>query len=112
MKLEDISPNVRTLCITGAPRLGPITVYLQDEEEGQGNVTIECYGKAWTTWFSAMGAMNLQQFLMGVDACYLHKRLVRPGETKPQSAYLMRIVVAVQAALSEAEQQEHRDSEG
>lgn len=110
MKLEDLSPNVVTLRITGAQRLDPITLYLTEEEEGQGNVTIECYDKAWTTWFSAMGAMTLQQFLVGVDADYLHSRLLQGGETKAQSAYLMRIVVAVQAALSEAECARYRDT--
>jgi len=91
--------QVTRLQITGAERLDPINVYL-DESGSAGYLTVTCYGSSWTTYFSSMGS-NMLSFIAGLNASYLLDRLQNEANkkrTKPQELYLLRIVEAIISA--------------
>ena len=96
MRAENSSANVVT--IFDAPALDPITVLLQDFG-GKGRITIECYGKAWTTYFGAYGEGTLPSFVAQCNMSYLLNRFLPTNlgvkALKQESAYLQRILAAV-----------------
>lgn len=59
-------------------RLDPIRVTLDDIEPGRGRITIECYGRAWASYWGAMGDQGIAQFFASCDNHYLIKNL-SPG---------------------------------
>lgn len=59
-------------------RLDPIRVTLDDIEPGRGRITIECYGRAWASYWGAMGDQGIAQFFASCDNHYLIKNLA-PG---------------------------------
>jgi hypothetical protein len=97
MKISPI--NITAFEITDAHRLDPIRVFMQDFGKGQGRLIIECYGRAWSCFWPAMGS-HLRTFLVQAQACYLENAL-HSGmrHNKHDSEYLLRIVKAVQQAL-------------
>lgn len=102
MKIE--RTTTETLTITGAPALDPITVFLQDFEPGRGRITVECYGKAWSAFFGAMGnGKSIREFVVAVPPEYLADKLwdIDKKPTKKAEDYLLRIVTAVVAAVKE-----------
>lgn len=47
--------DVLSFVITGAERLDPVRVMIENYEPGKGRITITCYGKAWTAaWFAKL----------------------------------------------------------
>lgn len=99
MRIE--AATVEAFTIYDANRLDPVLVMLQDLEPGKGRIVIECYGESWSTYFSAMGPVDIRQFLRGVHADYLANRMRAPHhkDTKVFKDYLQRIVCAVLDAL-------------
>lgn len=98
------------LMISEAPALDEITVYLQDFI-GKGRITIECFGKCWTTYFGAYGNGTLAEFVAKADSgyllnCFLPNNLGMKAlkqETAPalcEEAYLERILKVVQKGLA------------
>lgn len=83
--------------------LDPITVVLQDVAPGKGRLIIECYGRAWSAFWGAMGDRCIEEFVLSADAEYIANRMYIPKETKSDKAYLLRIVQAVQASLRDKE---------
>lgn len=90
-----------------APGLGvldPIRVLFDDLDHGRGHITIVCCGRAWTSYWGAMGT-GLADFVIYADAGYLHDNLVRSLPMLPkrdrasEKAYLLDIIRAVQEAL-------------
>lgn len=73
MKIE--AGTVTILRITDVPRLDPIRVTLDDIGPGQGRINIECYGKAWASYWGGMGRRTLAQFVAGCDNSYLISNL-------------------------------------
>ena len=69
MKIEN--SLVKKLRITELDDLDPITVYLEDFELGQGKITIDCWGKSWTSFWGAMGGRNIAQFFCNCNDSYL-----------------------------------------
>ncbi|MGQ5522957.1 hypothetical protein ACUHMQ_06805 [Chitinimonas sp. PSY-7] len=73
--------TVTKLRIVGAQvdagwKLDPITVYIENFQPGQGKITIECFGDAWSNYWGAMGGdRNLEQFFIGCDSDYLARKL-------------------------------------
>ncbi|APV42084.1 hypothetical protein PFAS1_23175 [Pseudomonas frederiksbergensis] len=76
--------TVTKLVITGAPRLDPITVFLEDfgrrdcptEQDplywsGQGKITINCWDKSWNAYWGGMGQRTLAQFVINCHAEYV-----------------------------------------
>lgn len=47
--------SVTKMLIVGADRLDPITVFLEDITQGNGKITVSCFGKSWTAHWAAMG---------------------------------------------------------
>lgn len=86
-----------------APALDPITYVLQDFGPGQGKLIIECYGQAWSAFWGAMGKRSLRDFLKDCDVPYITNCLLRGAylkQNKLHAAYLQRIVLVVQAAIT------------
>jgi hypothetical protein len=89
--------------ITDAPALDPITVITRDAGPNQGQIIIECYGKAWATFWGGMPEKTVREFVISADTSYIVNRLVdhnAPAKTrKAEAEYLTRIVTAVQVAF-------------
>lgn len=73
MKLE--SSTVRKIKLTDLDRLDPVSVFLEDFGPGAGQITIYCYGKAWTSYWGAMGSMTIAEFFCSCDEYYITKNL-------------------------------------
>lgn len=54
--------NVLSFIITGAERLDPVRVMIENYEPGKGRITITCFGKAWTgAWFARSTETSLER---------------------------------------------------
>lgn len=97
--------TVQALTIYDAPALDPINVVLQDFGPGNGRIIIECYGRAWTKYWGAMGSQRIAEFFCSVDVGYLVNKLHNDTRRlkKADEAYMVRIIEAVRAALRPAE---------
>lgn len=69
MKIE--TGTVTILRISEVPRLDPIRVTLDDIGPSQGRINIECYGKAWASYWGGMGGRTIAQFVASCDNSYL-----------------------------------------
>lgn len=68
--------KVTKIQITDVKSLDPVNVILEDFNRGQGKITIECSGEAWTSYWSAMGEENnIDKFFSDCDNQYLAKKL-------------------------------------
>ena len=68
--------QVTKLQISDIKHLDPVNVLLEDFGPGQGKITIECFGKAWTSYWNAMGKENtIDKFFCDCDNAYLSKNL-------------------------------------
>ena len=67
--------QVRKLTLTDIDSLDPVSVFLEDFGVGQGRVTIECFGDAWSYYWGAMGDSNLIEFLKDANADYISNKL-------------------------------------
>ncbi|WP_337232163.1 hypothetical protein [Citrobacter portucalensis] len=63
--------NVLAFTVTGAERLDPVRVMIENYEPGKGRITITCYGTAWTGAWFAMGGDSVQEFIKRVSNEYL-----------------------------------------
>jgi len=98
MNIEEV--KTQTIVITGAPALDPITVVFRDCGRSRGGIIVECYGRAWSAFWGAMGDMNIRGFLAACDAGYISTKLGSGAgrQTKAETEYLMRISEAVRFA--------------
>lgn len=102
--MQITSSTVQQLLITGVSGLDPIRVLIEDLEPGKGLLTVCCFHDAWAMAFrgywGAMSGRTLTQFLADCDPDYIAANLEWSlPKTRKQTKYLIRIVVAVQAAL-------------
>ncbi|MBI6911091.1 hypothetical protein [Pseudomonas palleroniana] len=76
--------TVTKLVITGAPRLDPITVFLEDfgrrdcptesdpnYQTAQGKITINCWDKSWNAYWGGMGPRKVAEFVAECDWPYV-----------------------------------------
>lgn len=63
--------DVLAYTVTGAERLDPVRLMIENYEPGKGRITITCYGKAWTGAWFAMGGDSVQEFIKRVSNEYL-----------------------------------------
>lgn len=64
--------SVTKILIVGADRLDPITVFLEDIANGNGKITVSCFGKSWTAHWAAMGEnTTVAQFFIRSNAQYI-----------------------------------------
>ncbi len=102
MKVE--RTTVTMLEIIDAPRLDRIKVITEDFGKGQGQLTVICFGRAWTSYWGGMHA-TVAVFVASMSAEYIAENLLHGMQAglkrnaKHEQAYLERIVKAVQEAL-------------
>lgn len=71
-ELEVSIMTVKKLLIRGADRLDPITVFLEDFDNGNGKITVSCFGKSWTAHWGAMGKNTaVAEFFIGSHSQYI-----------------------------------------
>jgi len=73
MKIEKSS--ITKILITDIDRLDPVSVYAEDLGPHQGKITITCYGKAWTAYWSGMGDLTISEFFVSCDEHYIANKL-------------------------------------
>lgn len=61
--------------IPASDGLDSIQVYWRDVGEGQGHVTITCYGCAWTAYFPGMSGKTIRQFFASCDVDYTPRNI-------------------------------------
>lgn len=76
MRVE--SGTIKLLRIFDAKGLDPIRVTFDDIEPSKGRITIECWGKAWASYWGGMGGRTISQFFQQCSAQYLIGNL-EPG---------------------------------
>jgi hypothetical protein len=67
--------QVTKLSLTELDRLDPVTVIVEDFSEGKGQITISCYGKAWTSYWGGIGKRSVSEFFCSCDEHYIAKNL-------------------------------------
>jgi hypothetical protein len=95
------APQIEVLDIDPQGTLDRITVIWRNWEPGRGQVTILCWGSAWTAYFGAMTSGTIQEFFRRADTDYLVRKLGITEwlkQTKKHENYLTRIVEAVKEA--------------
>lgn len=92
----------------GLMELDPVTAFLQDFEPGRGQLTLVCWGRAWTHFWGAMGnGSTLRDFLLGASSCYIVGKLMLPRDVLLKRAepreerWLSQIVEAMKRELRE-----------
>ncbi|MBD9443055.1 hypothetical protein [Pseudomonas sp. PDM04] len=64
--------TITKLMITGAPRLDPITVFLEDLAPDRGKITVSCWGKSWTAYWGGMWeGHTIAQFFCELNTSYI-----------------------------------------
>ncbi|WP_447345576.1 hypothetical protein [Salmonella enterica] len=63
--------NVLSFIITGAERLDPVRVMIENIEPGKGLLTITCFGRSWNGSWGSMGGDTVQEFIKRVSNDYL-----------------------------------------
>jgi hypothetical protein len=101
--MEIEKKECQVLKITDVKNLDLVTVIIEDIKDGQGNITILCYGKAWTAYWGAMGYdRSISKFFCDAGNDYLASNLFGSMKhTKKDYNYLCRIIDAVKEALRE-----------
>ncbi|TLS65138.1 hypothetical protein [Photobacterium damselae] len=67
--------QVTKLVLSNLERLDPITVFLEDLAPRKGKITIECFGKSWSSYWGGMGERSIAEFFVSCDNHYLAKNL-------------------------------------
>lgn len=70
-----IEKQATLLRISDVDGLDPIDVVLQDYGPGKGEISIACYGKAWTAYWGGMGGRTIAEFLCSCDEHYIAGKL-------------------------------------
>lgn len=73
---------VSCIRIPATDDLDPITVYLENYEPGKGKITIESWGKAWSSAWPAMSGRSVEQFFVDAGVPYLAGYL--DNDAKPE----------------------------
>lgn len=63
--------DVLAFTVTGAERLDPVRVMIENMEPGKGLLTITCFGKSWNGSWGSMGDDTVQGFVKRVSNDYL-----------------------------------------
>ena len=93
------------------PNLDPIAVYMNDIAPGRGELTVTCYGLAWTCYWGGMGEdRTVRQFVAGTGPDYIAGCLICGRDQfsanqrthKREVEYLTRIAEAVINAAKDA----------
>lgn len=83
MKVE-VSDHTRKMKIIGADRLDTINLYIENFGPGQGRIVVECFGQAWSHYWSHMGEdMTIETFLPTCEPDYVARKLYAGHEREP-----------------------------
>ena len=106
--------------LMGEPhKLDPVTVIIEDQgvraERGdhktrQGEITIKCYGNAWTTYWGSMGDRTVAQFFSDCSADYLIGCLARSLSSSRFSGQAL-VELARKTIISRRQGWRHRNFE-
>lgn len=69
--MKIVTSTVQKVWIPGSDDLDPITVYLENYEPGKGKITIESWGRAWSSAWPAMSNRSVEQFFADAGTPYL-----------------------------------------
>lgn len=89
--------------ISGTESLDPITVFWEDFGPGKGQVTIYCFGQAWTSYWGGMGEDTIRSFFASAGNDYLVNKLGYAQflkQSKQHEKYLSRICIAIKDELA------------
>lgn len=65
----------------GLLHLDPVTAFIEDFEPGRGQLTLVCWGRAWTHFWGAMGnGSTLANFLKNASTGYIVGKLMLPPD--------------------------------
>ncbi len=82
--------------------LDSVVVFWRNHAPGKGDVTVTCWGMAWTSYFGSMGDLTIQQFFTKADTSYLVNKLAggqHLKRSKRWDGYLSRVIEAIKASL-------------
>jgi hypothetical protein len=94
-----------TVLIPPTGSLDSITVFWQNFGIGKGQITLVCWGSAWTAYFGGMGDDTIQQFFTQAGSYYLAGKLMSAQwqtHTKTHEKYIVRLCDAVKAHMKQA----------
>jgi hypothetical protein len=90
------SVEFKTITIYDIDCLDPVTVHTRSIPKGTGQITITCFGKAWTAWFGSIGDNTVEEFVSNAGNDYLAGKFFSQGkQLKKDEVYLCRILDAV-----------------
>ncbi len=67
--------EVNKFRISDIDNLDPISVFTEDFGKGHGQITIICFGEAWTNYWPGMGSKTITEFFCSCDEHYLANKL-------------------------------------
>lgn len=85
--------------------LDPVTAFLEDFAPGQGQLTLVCWGRAWSHYWGAMGNCDLRGFILSCSTGYLVGKLMLPYDVmlkraeRREEKWLQQIVEALKVQL-------------
>ena len=86
--------------------LDPVTAFLEDFAPGQGQLTLVCWGRAWSHYWGAMGNdYSLDRFIRTASTDYLVGKLMLPYDVmlkrseRREEKWLYQIVEALKVQL-------------
>ena len=98
--------KIQSFTIHESANLDPITVFMQDYAIGRGELTIICWGRAWSCYWGAMGAgYNLSLFIRRTSVQYIVNKMIQReiitnrSVEKRETEYLSEIISEVKSAL-------------
>lgn len=59
------------IALTELEKLDPVTIYLDNPAPSRGKITIECFGKSWSSFWPAMGGRRVEEFFVSCNDDYL-----------------------------------------
>lgn len=72
-------PGRRYDAASGKDDLDPVTAFLEDFGHGRGQLTVVCWGRAWTHYWGHMGeGWDVRQFVLKASLCYIVGKLMLP----------------------------------
>ena len=72
--------GIRVYQIPKSKSLDPITVYVTQHSERAGQITFDCYGKAWSCYWGGMSQATLEEFFLSCGNDYILGKILE--ETK------------------------------
>lgn len=102
--------TVKKITITNVQNLDPVSVMVEDFGQGEGKITITCFGEAWSHYWRREGDISKETARERWDSNELLYEVFgdeywycTPKKPNPEYQYLCRIIKTVQAGLRELE---------